>query len=172
MKQMYASDVSDKEWDLIFSIFERPHIKGGGRKNAGRKPKYGSRMILNAIFYVLRSGCAWHLLPRDFPPWQTVYCQFRRWKLQGLFIRLHDHVRGRLRTLLGRAVNATAAIIDSQSVKTTEKGGFVDMMEEKKSKGARDILRWTQKDFYSKPRLPMREKVIHMDYTLYSGERR
>ena len=168
----YPGTLSDKEWLLIEHIFVRPHIRNGGRKNAGRKPKYGARIMLNAIFYVLRAGCAWRLLPHDFPPWQTVYCQFRRWKLQGLFIRLHDHVRGRLRTLLGRAVNATAGILDSQSVKTTEKGGSKDMMEEKKSKDARDTLQWTQRAFYSKPRLPMRGKVIHTDCKPYSGEKR
>ena len=164
MEKVYASDLSDKEWNVISFIFIRNPIKGGGRKNAGRKPKYGPRIILNAIFYVLRSGCAWHLLPKDFPVWQTVYCQFRRWKLQGLFVHLHDYVRGRLRLLLGRAAIATAGMIDSQSVKTTEKGGLKAMMEGKKSKDAKDTLRWTHKDFYSKPKLPERKKVIPMDY--------
>lgn len=159
MKRQYPGSLSDKEWLLIEHIFVRPHIKNGGRKNAGRKPKYGARIMLNAIFYILRSGCAWHLLPHDFPPWQTVYSQFQRWQRSGIFIRLHDHVRGSLRTLLGRAADASAGIIDSQSVKTTEKGGSVAMMEQKKLKGGKGTLRWTQKDFLSKPRLPTRIKA-------------
>lgn len=110
-------------------------IHNGGRRNAGRKPKYGARVILNAIFYVLRSGCAWHLLPHDFPPYQTVYTQFQRWQRKGIFIQLHDYVRGRLRPILDKAVNPTGAIIDSQSVKTAEKRGSVDMTQGKKIKG-------------------------------------
>jgi len=148
MGKQYPGELSDTEWALIESIFVRIYIKNGGRKNAGRKPKYGARMMLNAIFYVLRAGCAWHLLPHDFPPWQTVYSQFQRWQRNGLFIRLHDHVRGRLRSLLGKAADPSAGILDSQSVKTTEKGGPVGMMQGKKSKVEKDILPLTRKGSY------------------------
>lgn len=145
MSKRYPGELSDKEWDLIAPIFVRHHIKNGGRKNAGRKPKYGARIMLNAIFYILRAGCAWHLLPHDFPPWQTVYSQFQRWQRSGILIRLHDYVRGRLRPLLGRAVDPSAGIIDSQSVKTAEKGGSVAMTQGKKSKVGKDILPLTRK---------------------------
>jgi transposase len=147
MARHYPGELSDKEWALIEPIFQRPHIKNGGRKNAGRKPKYDARVMLNAIFYVLRAGCAWHLLPHDFPPWQTVYSQFQRWQRNGVFTRLHDHVRGRLRSVLGRAVDPSAGILDSQSVKTTEKGGSVDTMRGKKSKAGKGILPLTRKGF-------------------------
>jgi transposase len=148
MSKQYPGELSDKEWEFIAPIFVRHHIKNGGRKNAGRKPKYGARVMLNAIFYILRGGCAWHLLPHDFPPWQTVYSQFQRWQRSGLFIHLHDYVRGRLRSLLGKAADPRAGIIDSQSVKTTEKGGSVGMMEGKKSKAGKDILPLTRKGSY------------------------
>jgi putative transposase len=81
------------------------------------------RPILDAVFYVLKSGCPWRLLPRDFPPWKTVYDWFRRWRIDGTWERLNAELRKRLRCQLGRNPNPSAAIVDSQSVKTTGVGG-------------------------------------------------
>jgi transposase len=81
------------------------------------------REILNAIFYVLRSGCAWRLLPHDLPPWKTVYHYFRLWRVQGLWERLHAALHAAVRVKSGRDSQPTAAIIDSQSAKTTMVGG-------------------------------------------------
>jgi putative transposase len=81
------------------------------------------RQILNAIFYVLRTGCAWRYLPREYPPWQTVYGYLRRWCRSGDWQRIHDHLRRRVRKACGRESQPSAAIIDSQSVKTTHRGG-------------------------------------------------
>lgn len=78
--------------------------------------------MLNAIFYVTRGGCGWRHLPDDFPPWTAVYQQFKRWKEQGLYVRILNTLRKKLRVSLGRHEEPSAAIIDSQSVKTTEKG--------------------------------------------------
>lgn len=124
----YPGELTDKEWSLIQHIVEKTDSP------RGRKPKHGKRRMLDAVFYLLRSGCSWRLLPHDFPPWQSVYAQFMRWKKEKMFEKLHSHMRGTLRISLGRAINPTGGIIDSQSVKTTEKGGSVDMTQAKKSK--------------------------------------
>lgn len=84
---------------------------------------HGLRAILNAVFYVLKSGCPWRLLPRDFPPWKTVYDWFRRWRIDGTWKRLNAELRERLRSRLGRHTNPSAGIVDSQSAKTTGVGG-------------------------------------------------
>ena len=81
------------------------------------------RAILDAVFYVLKSGCPWRLLPRDFPPWKTVYDWFRRWRLDGTWERLNAELRELLRVRLGRDPHPSAAVVDSQSVKTTGVGG-------------------------------------------------
>ena len=135
----YPGELTDKEWDLIRPILEK------NKSPKGRKSKYGKRKMINAIFYLIRSGCSWRLLPHDFPPWQAVYAQFMAWKKNGAFVKLHDHVRGTLRILLQRAEQPSAGIIDSQSVKTTEKGGSVDTTAERKSRAAKGTLPSTRK---------------------------
>ena len=133
MRKAYPDDLTDKEWELIEPVLSDNMIK------QGRVPKYPRREILNAIFYVLRTGCQWRHLPHDFPPWGSVYLQFWRWKKKGLFQQIHDYVRQGLRQLLGRDFEPSAAIVDSQSVKTTERGAFVVLMEERKSRDGKDI---------------------------------
>ena len=125
-RQSYPDDLSNKEWNLIRDIITRR------RNPRGRKVKYSQREVLNAIFYLLRSGCSWRLLPHDFPPWQSVYAQFRKWKQNGAFVKIYDSLRRKLRKKLGRNPVASAGIIDSQSVKTTEKGELQVMMEARK----------------------------------------
>ena len=112
----YPTDLSDNEWRCIGTHLPRP----AGR---GRPRLHGLRVILNAVFYVLKSGCPWRLLPRDFPPWKTVYDWFRRWRIDGTWERLNAGLRERLRSQVGRDPHPSAGIIDSQSAKTTGVGG-------------------------------------------------
>lgn len=133
-RQLYPNDLSDQEWNLIAPMVT---FKSTPR---GRKGIHSKREMLNAIFYLLRTGCQWRHLPHDLPPWKSVYTQFRRWKLGGLFEEIHDYLRKELRVLLKRARDPSAGIVDSQSVKTTEKGGSKAMMESKKLRGERGIL--------------------------------
>jgi putative transposase len=93
------------------------------KRGRGRPNTPGPRKILNAVFYLLKSGCSWRLLPRDFPPWKTVYHWFRKWRIDGTFEQLNLALRERLRARLGRNPLPSAGMVDSQSAKTTGVGG-------------------------------------------------
>ena len=116
MRKTYHTDLSDKEWARI-----EPHLPVP--KAVGRPRVHPLREILNATFYVLRSGCAWRLLPHDFPPWKTVHHYFRIWRLDGVWELLNTALRERLRVRLGRNPQPSAGMVDSQSAKTTGVGG-------------------------------------------------
>ena len=114
-RKSYPTDLTDDESQILSPTIPPP-------KTGGRKRETDIREVLNAIFYRVRSGCAWRLLPHDFPPWQTVYGYFRRWKKDGSWKRIHDTLHEKRRKQEGRESEPSAAIVDSQSVKTTEKG--------------------------------------------------
>lgn len=113
MQKAYSSDLTDAQWKLIKPLFQRQRTF----------EKHSPRQILNALFYLLKSGCQWRMLPNDFAPWQTVYYHFRRWRESGLLTRLCNALRRSARVKAGRAPSPSAAVIDAQSVETTHIGG-------------------------------------------------
>jgi transposase len=116
MRRPYPTDLSDAEWNHI--ELHLPAPTGHGRPRA-----HSLREILDAIFYVLKSGCQWRLLPHDFPRWPTVYWYFRKWGIDGTWEKINRAIRERLRVRLGRDPQPSAGVVDSQSVKSTGVGG-------------------------------------------------
>ena len=116
MKRSYHTDLTDAEWRCL-----EPHVAAPNKR--GRPRIHSPRRILDAVFYVLKSGCPWRLLPREFPPWETVYSWFRKWTVNGTFERLNAALREVVRTRSGRKALPSAGIADSQTTKTTGVGG-------------------------------------------------
>jgi putative transposase len=115
-RQPYPTDLTDEQWELLAPLV--PPVK-----TIGRPLEHPRREIVSAIFYQMRAGAAWRMMPHDLPPWQTVYTYFRNWRINGIWQQIHDRLRGDVREAEGREREPSAAIIDSQSVKTTDRGG-------------------------------------------------
>jgi transposase len=112
----YPSDLSDEEWALLEPLLRSSETRG-------RPPKWPARRVADAVFYLLRSGCAWRMLPREYPPWQTVYYHFGKWRRDGRLRRAHDRLRAAVREAEVRERDPSGAVIDSQAVKGTGVGG-------------------------------------------------
>ena len=114
MKPVYETDLNDEQWELV-----QPFVEA----STGRKAQVSRRAVVNAILYVARTGCQWRLLPRDFPNWSTVYSCYHRWAWNGTLDKMHGALRAQVRSVHGKSEQPSAAIVDSQSVKATSKGG-------------------------------------------------
>jgi putative transposase len=115
-RHRYPTDLSDAEWAVLEPLLAPPASRG-------RPLKWPRRLVVEAVFYLVRSGCAWRMLPSSFPPWPTVFAHFRRWRLDGTLRRMHDRLRALAREAEGRHPEPSAAIIDSQTVRATGVGG-------------------------------------------------
>lgn len=115
----YPTDLTDEQWAIMEPFLPAGKIQG----RTGRPRQYPYRDIVNGIFYVLRTGCTWDMMPHDLPPWNTCNHYFSQWRRDGTWQRVHDALREKVRTKSGRQETPSAAVMDSQSVKTAEKGG-------------------------------------------------
>lgn len=113
---IYPTDLTDEQWALI-----KPLLPPRGRM--GRPPIVDLREVVNGLLYLVRTGCQWRMLPHEYPPWQSVRYYFDKWTHDGTWVRINDTLRSQVRVAAGRNEQPTAAVIDSQSVKTTEAGG-------------------------------------------------
>lgn len=120
-RKAYSTDLSDSEWEILAPLI--PAAKSGGHPRTTNM-----REVCNAIYYHLKTGCQWEMLPGDFPPSSTVYSYYRKWQKQGVWEQLNHRLRDKLREKLGRSVQPSALAADSQSVKTTEKRGMCTVL--------------------------------------------
>jgi putative transposase len=126
--QLYPTDLTNCQWNCIKELI--PAAKPGGRPR-----ELEMRAVVNAILYIVVSGCQWRMLPREYPAWQSVYTYFRQWRDDGTWQRIHDTLRAQVRKLVGRHKHPTAGALDSQSIKTTQVSGIRGYDSGKKVKG-------------------------------------
>ena len=139
---MYPSDLTDAQWARLEALLKQPR---GERHAGGRPRKYELRRVVDAMLYVVKTGCQWRQLPENFPPWKSVHEQFRWWRDSGMWEQVGKSLREGDRRGKGRNATPSVAILDSQSVKTALKGGGAGTTRAGNSKGASVTSRSTRK---------------------------
>jgi transposase len=142
---MYPSDLTDLQWARLEPLLRRDR---GKRHGGGRPRKYELRRVVEALLYVVKTGCQWRQLPANFPPWLSVHQQFRAWRDDGAWERVAHTLREQGRRSSGRNAMPTVAIMDSQSAKTTGKGGRAATTRARRSRGASGISPSTRREIY------------------------
>ena len=137
-RKPYPTDLTDEQWDLIASLFPK--------KTRGRPPIHSRREMMNALLYMVRTGCQWRMLPHDLPPWEAVYAFWRSLIANGVLVRINDTLRIQVRLEEGREADPSVLIIDSQSVQTAEKRGPVASTATNTGKAANDKSPLTPRD--------------------------
>ena len=135
-KESYPSDISDDEWSVI-----EPLIPGPCR--LGRPPRYEKRRVLDAIFYVVRSGIAWRMMPKDLPPWRICYHYFSKWKKEGVWEKVHDELRGYVRYRSGKKKPRPLRSSTRRACELLATAGFAAMMQERGLREGNGIYSWT-----------------------------
>jgi transposase len=130
---MYPSDLTDKQWNRLEPLLNEPRA---GRHAGGRPRKHEQRRVVDAMLYVVKTGCQWRQLPSNFPPWKTVHEHFRGWRDSGVWERIGKTLREQGRRAKGRKATPRVAIVDSQSAKTALKGGGAVTTRARRSRAA------------------------------------
>ena len=130
---MYPSDLTDVQWNKLEPLLNEPRV---GRHAGGRPRKYDQRRVVEALLYVVKTGCQWRQLPSNFPPWKSVHEHFRLWRDSEVWERIGKTLREQGRSAKGRNAVPSVAILDSQSAKTALKGGGAVTTRARKSRGA------------------------------------